>query len=745
MVWELTATAKLVSEALANFTSIADSLMDPLPEEENEKVQTQVEKAHRALHRAQKLAIELEAHRVSAREHAVTNQETDDTGTVVAARLKLAPIPIPTFTGKVWEFENFWALFAANVHNQPLSPLQKFNYLINALRGEARETIRRFAITEANYESAIEFLHAKYGDESRLICCLQSRLEDAKAHSTSLAGQRHLLEQLMPIVTQLEAKGVSLNGSFLAQKILAKFTNTIQRKALEFRMTSPMREEMWKVKEILADIDKIIDTEERINHMVHNLGRDEWTHAEPTRLNKTIHRSHQGNAPCMFCHSNEHKSVNCPKCATLEERRHFFRENNKCLNCGASGHFTRDCTKAGCRICEGRKHHHTLCPQRTRTNYLTAETAHQRSHPSRRSIGNRENSRNEDNARIKKPTRMQVNATDTAVCTTSAITHRQGSDTSLCTAATNGARERDIDHNSRSAFQQEKGNDARGVRVQESPAKDHNVWLLTGVARVRDTPQNRWRRVEVLLDTGANQSFISEELANELGFIYTADREFSIHTFGSDKPKRARCGLIKLDIEDAQGNSHELKLYTTPVVTMGSRTAQLSGEDLAFIDNHQISLSKLNWESPSKPQILVGCDQLWAFLDTPQPRFQLPSGLQLIPSKLGYLLTGRQDNTSGLNQSNTTYLEDVSLNTLTNFDEELERWDKYWTMDSAGVCEFTGSKNAEKEATNKQVDEFFEATIQKRSDGYYVRLPYKENHPPLPTNKAIALNASTLL
>nr|CDJ83190.1 Tas retrotransposon peptidase A16 superfamily [Haemonchus contortus] len=172
---------------------------------------------------------------------------------------------------------------------------------------------------------------------------------------------------------------------------------------------------------------------------------------------------------------------------------------------------------------------------------------------------------------------------------------------------------------------------------------------------------------------------------------------------------------------------------------MGSRTAQLSGEDLAFIDHHQISLSKLNWESPSKPQILVGCDQLWAFLDTPQPRFQLPSGLQLIPSKLGYLLTGRQGNSSDLNQSDTTYLEDVSVNTLTNFDEELERWDKYWIMDSAGVCEFTGSKNAEKEATNKQVDEFFEATIQKRSDGYYVRLPYKENHPPLPTNKAIAL------
>nr|CDJ95673.1 Retrotransposon domain containing protein [Haemonchus contortus] len=60
-------------------------------------------------------------------------------------------------------------------------------------------------------------------------------------------------------------------------------------------------------------------------------------------------------------------------------------------------------------------------------------------------------------------------------------------------------------------------------------------------------------------------------------------------------------------------------------------------------------------------------------------------------------------------------------------------------MDSAGICEFTGTKDAEKEAINTKVSEFFEQTIQRRSDGYYVRLPYKEGHDPLPSNKAIAM------
>lgn len=41
------------------------------------------------------------------------------------------------------------------------------------------------------------------------------------------------------------------------------------------------------------------------------------------------------------------------------------------------------------------------------------------------------------------------------------------------------------------------------------------------------------------------------------------------------------------------------------------------------------------------------------------------------------------------------------------------------TMDSAVVCEFKGTKNAEKNATNAQVANFFEET--------FIRFPFKDN------------------
>ncbi|RCN44803.1 hypothetical protein ANCCAN_09155 [Ancylostoma caninum] len=59
-------------------------------------------------------------------------------------------------------------------------------------------------------------------------------------------------------------------------------------------------------------------------------------------------------------------------------------------------------------------------------------------------------------------------------------------------------------------------------------------------------------------------------------------------------------------------------------------------------------------------------------------------------------------------------------------------------MDSAGVCEFTGTKDVEKSAINDKVLQFFNDTTEKRDDEYYVRLAFEQDHPPLRTNKALA-------
>ncbi|KAK6046563.1 hypothetical protein COOONC_15933 [Cooperia oncophora] len=130
-----------------------------------------------------------------------------------------------------------------------------------------------------------------------------------------------------------------------------------------------------------------------------------------------------------------------------------------------------------------------------------------------------------------------------------------------------------------------------------------------------------------------------------------------------------------LDLWDHEGVKHEMRLYTTPVLTAKGKTAQLDIADMEYIAQHNIPLSRSECERSSKPQILLGCDQLWTLLDVPYPRHTLPSGLLLVPSKLGYLLTGRQmeapQNTEQV-ERNTSEAA-TFVNNITNIDEELER------------------------------------------------------------------------
>ncbi|KAK6744583.1 hypothetical protein RB195_011356 [Necator americanus] len=260
---------------------------------------------------------------------------------------KLPAIPIPTFTGKIWEFSNFWTLFEANVHQQPLTKLQKFNYLVNTLRGEARELIRHYPITESNYDHAVDLLHSKYGNETALIGNLQTRLETAKAESKNIKAQRRLLETIIPIITQLQELRVNLDGSYLSQKILAKFSTTLQRQALQEYVAQNTQESDWNMSRTLSILDNLISTEKRINEMV---DRNEREDATPTYQSDKYLRSRCQKIPpstsqqcCMLCNSNTHKSVDCNRMSNPSDRRTFLLNSNKCLNCGREGHFLAEC------------------------------------------------------------------------------------------------------------------------------------------------------------------------------------------------------------------------------------------------------------------------------------------------------------------------------------------------------------------------------------------------------------------
>uniref|UniRef100_A0A7I5EAN3 Uncharacterized protein n=1 Tax=Haemonchus contortus TaxID=6289 RepID=A0A7I5EAN3_HAECO len=152
------------------------------------------------------------------------------TEAAVPRMVELPTLPIPKFKGNIWNWENFWKLFNANVHSQELPEPFKFNYLLDAVQGEAKESVRKFQLTKDNYFKGIEFLHTRYGSREELIRKLIDRLEKFQLRSQSLKDQRSLMGQMQVIIEQLRRKREQVVSQWMIKTILSKFPEELKRK-----------------------------------------------------------------------------------------------------------------------------------------------------------------------------------------------------------------------------------------------------------------------------------------------------------------------------------------------------------------------------------------------------------------------------------------------------------------------------------------------------------------------------------
>ncbi|EPB76612.1 hypothetical protein ANCCEY_04321 [Ancylostoma ceylanicum] len=260
---QIRTTRNAFEKALYAFTETVDSLENPLTEEEEKIISEYINKSQEIISETENLLTKMEVNKQCLSFHGrihsqVTRTTPENTlGGNLMARAELPKIPIPEFSGKTWQWDNFWELFNATVHSLSISDLQKFNYLLRALKGEARESVVRFQVTSSNYSLAISHLQQKDGNVQTIVTSLHKQLEQWSARSSALKDQRKLLDQLCIITTQLEKKGEPLDSPWLLSKILYRFTETIQRGILREKV-SPPPGESWTFKKLMTTLDVVI-------------------------------------------------------------------------------------------------------------------------------------------------------------------------------------------------------------------------------------------------------------------------------------------------------------------------------------------------------------------------------------------------------------------------------------------------------------------------------------------------------
>ncbi|KAK6741506.1 hypothetical protein RB195_009391 [Necator americanus] len=276
------------------------------------------------------------------------------------------------------------------------------------------------------------------------------------------------------------------------------------------------------------------------------------------------------------------------------------------------------------------------------------------------------------------------------------------------------------------------------MRVEDTSNKTRQgkIFLLTGALKALHPRTQELITLRILLDTGADRSFIDAKLAKELELPSQGSVTMKLQTFAAKTTKEIQCTKTCLSVWDSEGKQYKLRVYTHDNLTKGFPQGKLGKEDLQFIHQQQIKLSSPCETNAKPPEILIGCDQLWSFINFQAAHSTLPSGLILVPTRLGYMISG-QRMSDKMQHGNELHF---TIHYMESHDCE-DPWERHWNIQSHDVeKEFCGPEKEEKANINAQVLENFNNTIARRNAGYVVRLPFKEDHEYLPDNKVLALH-----
>lgn len=287
---------------------------------------------------------------------------SSQSGQQKVVRAKLPKLEVKKFNGKLCEWQEFWDSFESAIHqNDGLSNVDKFSYLRSLLLEPARSAIGGFALTSANYESAIELLKKRYGKKIIIQRALVNELLNARPvfNESDTLRLRHLYDFAETKYRALQALGVEEKNysEVVVPALLKKVPDSI-------RLTITRGREYleWTLGDMLQAL--LIEVELREEHcpMQRRVGppSDERTERKDPFTSSALFTAKGQDQRCAFC-LGTHRPEECKKITSVEERKKLLIKFGRCFKCINKGHRVRDCKiSVKCKNCNG-SHNTCLC------------------------------------------------------------------------------------------------------------------------------------------------------------------------------------------------------------------------------------------------------------------------------------------------------------------------------------------------------------------------------------------------
>ena len=602
---------------------------------------------------------------------------------------RLPKLTLSTFAGNILEGQTFWDSFESAVHMNPsLTNVQRFNYLKAQLQSDALQSIAGFALTNVNYDEAVNVLKERFGQTDKIISAYLQALLEIPQPRNQLHSLRNFYDKMEAYVRGLEALGESQEtyGKLLVPIIMKKLPGEIRRNLAREHGPST-----WALQNLRRSIQN------EINIMDAGQENDETLNPIPTtstfvagakpkmRQNHITNRNVQRtveNRPCVFCHET-HSPTHCDKVTHPAARMEIVKRDKLCFNC-LGKHRLSDCkSNKTCKNCH-KKHHTSLC-NKNQVNHA--------------------NQKQGDNTRVETNAPKNQNT-----CTCS---HSNQNTHSTPTAQVSLVNDHDV-------------KEQNTAILSQSAEFRTNVLLKTAVAPVGTS--HMYLDTNILFDEGAQRSFVTKDLAEKLNLHIEDTEVLQLSAFGGGDKTERHLERATVYLRTDTGHRVPIKVLVVPIIAMPLQNY------ICQIDDRYDYIRGLKLAHPITQQdsfeisLLIGADYYWDIVEDHVIRGNGPTAVK---SKVGYLLSGPVK--SNRDRKNNDTSTNSIANLLVSLKSEDHSLEKLWNLESIGI----NSKEVEQN-NDEFLKKYQEESIEFHGNKYIVGLPWKQDHETLPTNFVVA-------
>ena len=290
----------------------------------------------------------------------VTQASHEGGGSPKQTQVKLPKMAIQRFEGSNLDWPRFWGQFTETIDKAEITPINKFTYLCGLLGPKVKTTVEALLFTAEGYNRAKSILLSNHGKESEITKVFVKEI------------------MALPVITSANPRRISEFSEKLTYCVQALET---MNKLSEVNGNVPMT--LDKLPAIRRDLVRTDPDWEKWNFAQLSEAVRLWTKRNQIEERETSEQPNSKRdcsrklfqAPggdgkpnkCVYCGDVTHRSSECQKISTVNERKQFLARKQLCFSCATLNHHAAECfSKKTCLHCH-KRHHSSIC-DREQTN-----------------------------------------------------------------------------------------------------------------------------------------------------------------------------------------------------------------------------------------------------------------------------------------------------------------------------------------------------------------------------------------